>query len=67
MKIKRDVANLETGLLEKSTKPRLSAAKKDEVMSHLSQLRALFGSIGPVETVEIVFTDEKKQEVLTIY
>ncbi len=62
MKIQRDCT------VKGRTKPRLSAAKKEELSEIMSRLRFLVGTAQDTKahTVQIVFTSDKVESVLTI-
>lgn len=66
MNIQRDVAY--PNKPNKRSKPRLSASKKTEVAELITALRDILGSTADkkAHTVQIVFTSEKHESVLTI-
>ena len=66
MNIQRDIQT--TGHANKRTKPRLSAAKKEELMQIMQRLRFLVGTAQDTKahTVQIVFTSDKTENVVTL-
>jgi len=66
MKIRRDITALD-GFIDKSNNLRLTKAEKEELTALLIRIRTLTGIKGEAHSVQLVFTGDEKETVLTIY